>query len=143
MEREAPFYFDVHVWFCVPFRVRVCATKNHPKTVSGGIPACIRALGPFWVLPGSSLGGSWGGLGQLLAPLVALLGRVIFFSLRLGRLLGPSWRCLGPSGSLSGPSWGPLGRLLAPLRGPICHIMRIKMRFHTKMKNLALAAARA
>ena len=106
-------------------------------------PSAGRLLGASWERLGQLFGRSWASLTRLLARLVALLGRVTFFSERLGRLLGPSWHHLGPSGSLSGPSWGPLGRLLAPLRGPICHIGRIKMRFDTKIKNQALAAVRA
>ena len=82
------------------------------------------------------MGGSWGGLGRVLALLVAVLGRFFLFSRRLGGLLGPSWRRLGPS-------WGPLGRVRVLLGAPIGHIGRMKMRFDTKIKNQALAAVRA
>ena len=100
-----------------------------------------RLPGDSWAPLGAVLGGSWGGLERILALLVAVFR--LFFSRRLGRLLGPSWRRLGPPGSLSGPSWGPLGRLRVPLGGPIGHIGRMKMRFDTKIKNQALAAVRA
>ena len=82
------------------------------------------------------MGGSWSGLGRVLALLVAVLALFFLFSRRLGTLLGPSWRRLGPS-------WGPLGRVRVLLGAPIGHIGRMKMRFDTKIKNQALAAVRA
>ena len=108
-----------------------------PKHASEPLPRPVR----HGAAPGRLLGSSWGGLGRILALLVAVLR--LFFSLRLGGLFGPSWRRLGPPGSLSGPSWGPLGRLRVPLGGPIGHIERMKMHFDTKIKNQALAAVRA